>query len=62
MVDPSLPLVSGGLLSSIGVIGMVFVPCRDGISHAPEEWADAEHIALGADTIATAISSLDDCA
>jgi allantoate deiminase len=26
---------------------MVFVPCREGISHAPEEYADPAHAALG---------------
>ena len=27
---------------------MVFVPCRNGKSHAPEEWADRDSIAAGA--------------
>lgn len=25
--------------------GMLFVPCRDGVSHAPDEYADAQHLA-----------------
>jgi len=25
--------------------GMLFVPCRDGVSHAPDEHADTEHLA-----------------
>jgi hydantoinase/carbamoylase family amidase len=37
---------------------MVFVPCRDGISHAPEEEADPADAALGAEVILTAIGSL----
>ncbi len=37
---------------------MVFTPCRDGISHAPEEDADPADAALGAEIILTAISSL----
>jgi N-carbamoyl-L-amino-acid hydrolase len=27
---------------------MVFVPCRGGKSHTPEEWADASALAAGA--------------
>jgi allantoate deiminase len=37
---------------------MVFVPCRDGISHAPDEEADPADAALGAEIILTAIGSL----
>jgi hydantoinase/carbamoylase family amidase len=37
---------------------MVFVPCRDGISHAPEEEADPADAALGAEVILAAVSSL----
>ena len=39
---------------------MVFVPCRDGISHAPEEEADPADAALGAEVILAAIASLRD--
>jgi hydantoinase/carbamoylase family amidase len=39
---------------------MVFVPCRDGISHAPDEEADPTDAALGAEIILTAIGSLRD--
>lgn len=28
--------------------GMIFIPCRGGISHNPEEWADLEDVARGA--------------
>ncbi|MGV8935779.1 MAG: hydantoinase/carbamoylase family amidase [Allorhizobium sp.] len=27
---------------------MIFIPCRDGISHHPDEWAEQAHIAAGA--------------
>ena len=37
---------------------MVFVPCRDGISHAPEEEADPADAALGAEVIFAAVASL----
>ena len=39
---------------------MVFTPCRDGISHAPDEKADPADAALGAEIILTAIGSLRD--
>ena len=39
-------------------VGMLFVPCRDGISHAKEEHAEVEHVALGARAIADAIRTL----
>ena len=28
-------------------IGLLFIPCRDGRSHCPEEWADVGHLATG---------------
>ena len=34
---------------------MVFVPCRDGISHSPEEDADPADAALGAEIMINAI-------
>jgi len=38
---------------------MVFVPCKAGKSHAPEEWSDREQIAAGAAVILQAIKALD---
>lgn len=46
-------------MSRICPSAMVFVPCRRGKSHAPEEWADREAIAAGAAVILQAIKSLD---
>jgi N-carbamoyl-L-amino-acid hydrolase len=37
---------------------MVFVPCKDGISHHPAEDADPEDAALAAEIILNAIRSL----
>ncbi|MGH3011540.1 MAG: Zn-dependent hydrolase [Gaiellaceae bacterium] len=37
---------------------MVFVPCRDGISHSPDEDADPADAALGAEVILAAVASL----
>ncbi|WP_053360692.1 Zn-dependent hydrolase [Bacillus sp. FJAT-27251] len=30
-------------------VGMLFIPSKDGLSHCPEEWSDAEHIASAAE-------------
>jgi N-carbamoyl-L-amino-acid hydrolase len=38
---------------------MVFVPCRDGKSHTPEEWADRDAIAAGAAVMLQAAKALD---
>ena len=35
-------------MARIARAGMVFIPCRDGRSHAPEEFAENADIALGA--------------
>jgi beta-ureidopropionase / N-carbamoyl-L-amino-acid hydrolase len=40
-----------GHVAAIAPSAMLFIPCRDGVSHAPEEAADPEHIALGADVL-----------
>jgi N-carbamoyl-L-amino-acid hydrolase len=38
---------------------MVFVPCRDGKSHTPEEWADRDAIAAGAAVMLQTVKALD---
>jgi N-carbamoyl-L-amino-acid hydrolase len=38
---------------------MVFIPCRDGKSHAPEEWAEPEAIAVGTAVMLRAVQQLD---
>ncbi|MBB4185453.1 Zn-dependent hydrolase [Sinorhizobium terangae] len=38
---------------------MIFIPCRDGRSHAPEEWAENDDIALGAAVLLEAVLRLD---
>ncbi len=35
--------------------GMIFIPCRGGISHNKDEYADIDHIALGADILCRAV-------
>ena len=39
--------------------GMIFVPCRLGKSHSPDEWADAEAIAAGAAVVLQSVKTLD---
>ncbi|MBA8910542.1 M20 family metallo-hydrolase [Aminobacter ciceronei] len=36
--------------------GMIFIPCRDGISHNEKEWAEFEHMVAGADVLLRAVS------
>ena len=60
--ETDLPSGAGhdaGFLSRICPSAMVFVPCRAGKSHAPEEWADREAIAAGAATIYQAVRQID---
>jgi beta-ureidopropionase / N-carbamoyl-L-amino-acid hydrolase len=42
-------------LAQVAPVAMVFVPCRDGKSHTPEEWADRDAIAAGAAVILEAV-------
>jgi N-carbamoyl-L-amino-acid hydrolase len=46
-------------MSRISRSAMVFIPCRAGKSHAPEEWADREAVAAGAAVMLQAIKALD---
>ncbi|MBO6899998.1 MAG: Zn-dependent hydrolase [Rhizobiaceae bacterium] len=46
-------------MSRICPVGMIFIPCRDGRSHCPEEWSSTEQIALGARTLLNAVLALD---
>jgi N-carbamoyl-L-amino-acid hydrolase len=46
-------------MSRICPSAMLFVPCRAGKSHAPEEWADREAIGAGAAVIYQAIKAID---
>jgi beta-ureidopropionase / N-carbamoyl-L-amino-acid hydrolase len=46
-------------MSRICPSGMVFVPCRKGKSHSPDEWADCDAIAAGAAVVLQTIKTLD---
>jgi N-carbamoyl-L-amino-acid hydrolase len=60
--EADLPSGAGhdaAFMSRICPSAMVFVPCRAGKSHAPEEWADRDAIAAGASVIYQALRALD---
>jgi N-carbamoyl-L-amino-acid hydrolase len=60
--ETDLPSGAGhdaAFMSRICPSAMVFVPCRAGKSHAPEEWTDREAIAAGAAVIYQAVRNLD---
>jgi len=49
---PYLRMTSGAMhdasnIARIAPAAMIFIPCRDGISHSEDEWIDPEHLASG---------------
>jgi N-carbamoyl-L-amino-acid hydrolase len=40
-------------------VGMLFIPCRDGRSHCPEEWAEPTHLAAGTRVLLELVLRLD---
>ena len=60
----TLALPSGGghdaaFMARVCPSAMVFIPCRDGRSHCPEEYASTEQVAKGAQTLLGAVLALD---
>jgi beta-ureidopropionase / N-carbamoyl-L-amino-acid hydrolase len=49
----------GVFIARIAPVGMIFVPCMDGRSHAPEEWAEPVDCANGARVLAETLILLD---
>jgi N-carbamoyl-L-amino-acid hydrolase len=45
-------------IARIAPIAMIFIPCRDGVSHRPDEYASPADIALGARVLAATLSKL----
>ena len=43
----------------IGILGMIFVPSRDGISHAPGEYTSPQQITNGANVLLGTLTELD---
>ncbi|TMQ00214.1 MAG: M20/M25/M40 family metallo-hydrolase, partial [Thaumarchaeota archaeon] len=39
--------------------GMIFVPSKGGVSHAPDEWTDPTDLALGANVLLETLLELD---
>ena len=61
--EPYRVMASGGAHDTMVIAGrvpsaMVFVPCKDGISHAPEEEADPADAALAAEIVLNAVVAL----
>lgn len=46
-------------VARIAPSAMLFIPCRDGKSHAPEEWAEPDALAAGTAVIAEAVLRFD---
>jgi len=42
----------------IAPTGMIFIPCKNGISHNPAEWAEMRDIIAGTEVLYTAICKL----
>ncbi|MBX4967579.1 Zn-dependent hydrolase [Rhizobium binae] len=46
-------------IAKVAPAAMIFVPCRGGRSHCPDEWADNDDIALGAAVLFEAVREMD---
>lgn len=60
---PTMPVYSAAghdsrQLSYVCPTGMLFVPCRDGVSHAPSEWAEPAHLTAATQILADALLDL----
>ncbi|ODN71833.1 Zn-dependent hydrolase [Methylobrevis pamukkalensis] len=60
---PALPLLSAAghdarHLAAVGPTAMIFIPCRDGVSHAEHEWAEPSHVTAGADVLLDTLLAL----
>ncbi len=45
-------------LARLAPVAMLFIPCRGGVSHRPDEFAEPEHIALGTQVLAETLARL----
>ncbi len=59
----SMPMVSRAyhdslFMSRIAPTGMLFIPCRNGVSHRPDEYAAPEDIKRGVQVLASALAQL----
>jgi len=45
-------------MSRLAPTGMIFIPCRGGVSHRPEEYASPADIAVGVEVLAHTLAEL----
>ena len=45
-------------MAALAPTAMVFIPCRGGLSHAEQEWAEPEHVTAGAEVLMAALLPL----
>ena len=45
-------------MSRIVPVAMIFIPCRDGVSHRPDEYAAIDDIAAGVEVLARSLAEL----
>jgi len=45
-------------LAKVCPSAMIFIPCRDGVSHVEHEWAEPAHVAAGAAVLAQVMREL----
>jgi beta-ureidopropionase / N-carbamoyl-L-amino-acid hydrolase len=60
----SMSMASGAghdtaFMAQVAPAAMVFIPCKDGRSHTPEEWATSEAVAAGAGVLLEAVLEVD---
>ena len=56
---PSRASHDAARLAPVAPVGMVFIPCKDGRSHCPEEWAETDDVVTGAEVLGQALLELD---
>ncbi|WP_341988618.1 Zn-dependent hydrolase [Azorhizobium sp. AG788] len=60
---PAMPILSAAghdarHLAKLAPSAMIFIPCRDGISHAESEWAEPAHVAAGAQVLSDVLAEV----
>lgn len=61
--SPSMELVSRAyhdslFMARVAPMGMIFIPCRGGVSHRPDEFASPQHITRGIEVLAHTLATL----
>jgi N-carbamoyl-L-amino-acid hydrolase len=49
-------------MAQIAPMAMIFIPCRNGVSHRPDEYASSDHIAGGVRVLARTLAELSQAA